>query len=62
MKKINIDGDTVTYYYKDESGTTLATALNDDDKRCIARDIDKGKDKGKLVVKSDVTLYWSVEF
>ncbi len=62
MKKIDIGGDIVTYYYKDDQGNTVATVLNPDDKNVIARAIEKGDDKGKLLVKSDVTLFWSVEF
>jgi len=62
MKKVEINGDLVHYYYKDEGGNTLATVLSEDDERCIARDIDKGKDSGKMVIKADVTLFWKVEF
>ena len=61
MKKTTIDGLTVSYHFRDDQGGTVAMELNPDDKNCIARDIDKAKEKGKLIVKPDVTLYWSVE-
>lgn len=62
MKTIEIGNDIVTYYFKDSDGNTVATTLNPDDKACIERDIDKGKDKGKLVIEPTVTLFWSIEF
>ncbi len=61
MKKVEINGDLVAYYYKDENGNTLNVQLNDDDKRCIARDLDKGNDSGKMLL-GDMTLYWKVEY
>lgn len=62
MKKIEINGDIVRYYFKDEAGTTLDMKLTPEDERCIERDIDKGKDNGKMLIKSDVTLFWKVEY
>lgn len=61
MKKVEINGDLVHYYYKDENGATLNVELNADDERCIARDIDNGKDSGKMLA-GDMTLYWRVEY
>ncbi len=62
MKTIEIGGDVVTYHFKDADGNTIATTLKQEDKACIERDIDKGKDKGRLVIDPNVTLFWSVSF
>jgi hypothetical protein len=61
MKKVEINGDLVHYYYKDEAGNTIEDTLHEDDERCIARDIERGKDSGKMLV-GDTTLFWKVEF
>jgi len=62
MKRIEIGSDIVIYHYKDEAGNTTQMAIQPEDITCIERDIDKGKDKGKLVINPTVTLFWSVSF
>lgn len=62
MKEKEINGDLVAYYFKDEQGNTLDMKITPEDETCIGRDIDRGKDSGKMIIKADVTLFWKVEF
>ena len=62
MKTIEIGNDVVTYHFKDEAGQTTSMDIESTDIACIEREIDRGKDTGKLVVNQNVTLYWRVSF
>lgn len=62
MRTIEIGNDVVTYHYKDEAGQTTSMDIEPADIVCIEREIDRGKDTGKLVVSQNVTLFWRVSF
>ena len=71
MKHIDIGNEPVSYYIKDEEGTTINASLDTSDKESIARDIDRGKERGKFniyrilpsdIKKSELTVYWQIEY
>lgn len=71
MKHIDIGDEPVSYYIKDEEGTTINTTLDELDEGVISNEIDRGKERGKFSIyrvltgdtkKSELTVYWSVEY
>lgn len=69
MKCIDIAGESVSFYYKDDANTTLNLSLSTEDEDTIRFHIEKFKDGGKLESfrnvngrKMEVTCFWSIVY
>ena len=69
MKRIDIAGESVSYYYKDEFGNTVSIPLSTQDETAIGFHIDKAKSSGKLEsyrnvngTNVEVTCFWSIAY
>lgn len=65
MKTVEIAGELISYYYKDEDGSTVPMDLLDEDCDTIEMMLDRGEDRGELssfVGRSEIVCHWSVNY
>lgn len=73
MKHIELEGESISYYYKDDEGNTINLPMEEGEKSVIIRSLTvRGDERGKIAAQRkvkpedkrpmDLMLFWAVEY